>query len=164
MCCHFPLFNSLLHSLVRGGNTEATIPSLLFLNCCVAQPITHMRTQEISKDLGENPLCTFSRKASEDVALWHLRGWGGGGAHICLVCSASDAGTKGYVLGEATFVSVPPSPVAPPPFAFCFLPYLLPCHIHLYFFKVNIGEIIPWGHRDPSLEAALLWFIRHCSC
>lgn len=86
MCCHFYFFNSPLHFPVRGGKYRNQHPLSFFsLYCYVTQPITHMRTQEVSKDLYENPFCTFSRKElekslygiweSEPVGVGHMSAW-----------------------------------------------------------------------------------------
>lgn len=175
MCCHFHLFNFPLHSLVRRGKYRNQHPlSFFFLYCYVTQPITHMKTQEISKDLYENPFCTFSRKELEKVTLWHLSGWaGGGGAYSCLVCSVSVNSMKGlstrtglmlvYSFSSCFFFLCLHTALARNPFPHLVSISFLETISLPHFFQVHIWEIIPWGRHDPSLDTALLCFTRDSS-
>lgn len=140
-----------------------------------------MRTQEVSKDLYENPFCTFSRKElekslygiweSEPVGVGHMSAW----CALSQLDSSKGLNTKSglmLIYSFSCFLYTPthcPALNRSPHLLVSLLlrqslPQLLSCPIHCNFHKVNIREITPWGHRDPSLEAALLWFTRDCSC
>lgn len=75
MVWFFFLFNSFIpFNGQKEKNTQSKLPFSFFsLYCYLTQPITHMRTQEISKDLYGNPFHTFSRKELVSMVWWHLR-------------------------------------------------------------------------------------------
>lgn len=155
MRCHFLLFNS--HpsqpSIPRSGeeNTETSIsPTPLLPYCYTTQPITHMRTQEVSKDLHGNPFCTFSKPELVKVTLWHLRGQvGGGGASICLVCSVwvrqQEGGSPKAGLVFASLLFPPISYICPPtslpwspfPHLCCLFPSLAPICFYVTFIFIS---------------------------
>lgn len=150
-----------------------------------------MRTQEVSKDLYENPFCTFSRKELEKslYGVWESEPVGVGHPSAWCALSQTDSSkglrTKSGLVffSFSRFFSTPthypalnPSPIclsrsslrqSPPQL---FIPpwhSSLPSCSHAPFTvisAVNIREITPWDYRDSSLEAALLWFTRDCSC